>query len=138
MVNRIKIFPVVFALLVILFATYGCSTASTVSTEASETQGQQNSESAATTATETQAPAAGNKIAIENFAFNPSEMQIKIGETVTWTNMDSAPHTVKSDSFQSDTLNNGDSFSFTFDKAGTYDYICGVHPTMKGKIIVNQ
>ncbi|MCL5985529.1 MAG: cupredoxin family copper-binding protein [Actinobacteria bacterium] len=137
MINRIKIFSVVLVLLMILLATYGCYTqAGTVSTKAAETQGQQSSESAAATATETQAPATGNKITIQNFAFNPSEIQIKVGETVTWTNMDSAPHTIKSDSFNSSTLNNGDSFSFTFDKSGNYDYSCGIHPNMKGKIIV--
>ena len=137
MVSRIKIFSIVLALIVIQLVAYGCFAPSgSVSTTAAETQGQQSSESSAATTTETQVSATGNEVTIENFTFNPAELQIKVGDTVTWTNMDSAPHTVLSDSFQSDTLNNGDSFSFTFDKAGTYDYSCGIHPAMKGKIIV--
>ena len=137
MINRIKIFLIVFALIILMPSIFGCfAPASTASTETSGTQTQQSSESSATTTTETQTSVIGNKVVIENFTFNPSELQIKVGETVTWTNMDSAPHTVNSDLFNSDTLNNGDSFSFTFDKAGTYDYICGIHPAMKGKIVV--
>jgi len=136
MISRIKIFSIVLAIIVIQLAAYGCFAPSgPVSTTAAETQGQQSSESAATT-TETQAPVTGNAVTIQNFAFNPPELQVKVGDTVTWTNMDSASHTIKSDLFQSDTLKNGDSFSFTFDTAGTYDYICGLHPSMKGKIIV--
>lgn len=76
------------------------------------------------------------KVNIENFSFNPGTLTVKAGSTVTWTNNDSAPHTIKSSSFNSNTLSNGASYQFTFDKAGTYDYVCGIHVSMKGKIIV--
>jgi len=76
------------------------------------------------------------KISIENFSFNPGTLIIKAGATVTWTNNDSAPHKIKSNDFNSDTLATGASYSFTFEKAGVYDYICGIHPSMQGKIIV--
>lgn len=78
------------------------------------------------------------EVKIKNFAFTPAEMKIKVGETVTWTNEDSAPHTATASdgSFDSKNLSQGQSFSFTFDKAGTYDYICSVHPSMKAKVIV--
>jgi plastocyanin len=75
-------------------------------------------------------------IAIKNFAFSPAELTIKAGDTVIWTNDDSAPHTIKSENFNSQTLSTGDIFSFKFARLGTYDYICGIHPSMKGKIIV--
>lgn len=75
-------------------------------------------------------------IAIENFSFKPTEIDIKKGDTVTWTNQDSAPHKILGDIFQSDSLAKGQSFSFVFNSAGTFDYICGIHPSMKGTIIV--
>jgi plastocyanin len=77
-------------------------------------------------------------VSIKNFAFNPTPLTIKVGTTVIWTNNDSAPHQIKSDVFNSATLNNGQTFEFTFSVAGEYDYICSVHPSMKGKIIVTQ
>jgi len=81
---------------------------------------------------------AETKVKISNFAFNPSTLEVKAGTTVTWTNEDSASHTVAADdgSFTSASLNQGDSFSFTFDKAGSYSYHCGVHPSMKATITV--
>lgn len=77
-----------------------------------------------------------NQVIIQNFSFNPAILNIKIEDTVTWVNKDSAPHTIKSDTFNSGNLGADDAFSFTFDKDGAYDYICGIHPSMKGKIVV--
>lgn len=76
------------------------------------------------------------KVIMENFSFGPDTLKIKAGATVTWTNNDSAPHDVKSDLFASPKLAKGEFFSFKFEEVGTYDYICGIHPKMKGKIIV--
>lgn len=78
------------------------------------------------------------KVQIANFAFNPSTLTVKVGTTVTWTNADSAQHTVTANdgSFASGDLNQGDSFSFTFTTAGTYAYHCDVHPGMKATITV--
>lgn len=75
-------------------------------------------------------------VAAANFSFSPANLEIKQGETVTWTNQDSAPHQISGNGFKSDVLNKGQSFNFTFNTVGTYDYICSVHPYMKGKIIV--
>jgi plastocyanin len=85
--------------------------------------------------------AGGNTIAIKNFAFSPSTMTVTRGATVTWTNDDSAPHTVVSDagspvSFTSPSLATGTSWPFTFAQAGTYTYHCSIHPSMKGTVIV--
>src|SRR5215207_3918984 len=59
---------------------------------------------------------------IQDFAFDSDRLEITVGTTVTWTNGGEAPHTVTADdeSFGSDTLNNGDSFSFTFDEVGEF------------------
>jgi len=78
------------------------------------------------------------KVDISGFAFNPGSITIKVGQTVTWTNNDSASHNVIADdgSFTSKTLATGDSFSFTFDKAGSYTYKCGFHARMTGTVVV--
>ncbi len=73
---------------------------------------------------------------IQNFSFNPAEVVIKIGGKVAWLNKDSAPHSVEINGMKSANLSKGDSFEFIFNKAGEYDYICGIHPYMKGNITV--
>jgi plastocyanin len=88
--------------------------------------------------------------AIVGFAFSPPTLTIKVGTKVTWTNNDASPHTITSTdgpstsakttgSFDSGAVNRGQSFSFTFDKAGTYYYECTFHasmPTMHATVIV--
>jgi len=78
------------------------------------------------------------EVMIEDFKFAPKEIRISVGDTIKWTNLDSAPHTAtdNNDMFDSGTLEKGESFSMTFDKAGTYDYICTIHPWMEGTVIV--
>jgi len=77
-------------------------------------------------------------ITIKNFTFNPSSITIKAGETVTWTNKDSAPHAITATGiFNSKILNKGESFNYTFNEIGIFNYTCTIHPQMKGTIIVN-
>ena len=81
----------------------------------------------------------GNNIEIKNFAFSPSTLTINLGDTVTWTNEDSAPHTVTSNSgteLSSGTLSNGKTYSHTFNTAETFEYHCEIHNSMKAKVIV--
>lgn len=81
----------------------------------------------------------GISIEIKDFLFNPMEIRIKVGDSVTWTNKDSMKHTVTSDSgneLNSATLSQGDTYSHTFNKVGTFDYHCTIHLSMKAKIIV--
>lgn len=78
-------------------------------------------------------------IEISGFAFNPSTLTIKVGDSVTWTNGDSATHTIISDSgteLGSQPTSSGGIYSHTFNTAGTYDYHCSIHTSMKGKVIV--
>jgi plastocyanin len=86
------------------------------------------------------APATGSQVMIMNYAFSPSSLTVTAGSTVTWTNMDTAPHTVTVSSgpvkFNSPTLQKGDTFTYTFTKAGTYQYYCAVHPDMKASVTV--
>jgi plastocyanin len=78
------------------------------------------------------------KVGIDNFAFTPAELTVKPGTTVIFENHDDIPHLVLADdgAFRSKALDTNDRFSFTFDKAGEYPYYCGIHPHMKGKIVV--
>jgi len=82
--------------------------------------------------------ASGDAITIENFAFSPASITVAPGTTVTWTNRDSAGHTVTADdgTFDSKRLSNGSSFSETFTTAGTYTYHCAIHPSMTATIVV--
>ncbi len=80
-------------------------------------------------------------ISIKGFAFNSSNLTVKKGTKITWTNSDSAPHTVTSDSgtfLNSATLQLGESYSQTFDQVGTFSYHCAIHPMMKGSITVTN
>ena len=79
-----------------------------------------------------------NAVTIDNFSFTPPELSIAVGTTVKWVNHDDIPHNVvaTNKAFRSKPLDTDDSYSFTFASAGTYDYFCGLHPKMQGKIIV--
>lgn len=79
----------------------------------------------------------------KNECFKPFETKVKVGTKVTWTNGDTASHTVTSGkdttsdgTFDSSLIPAGKSFSYTFSKAGKYDYFCMVHPWMTGKVTV--
>lgn len=77
-------------------------------------------------------------INIQQFSFQPPNLTVGVGTTVRWTNRDAAPHTASASNgaFNSGTLNQGQSYSFTFANAGAYSYFCQVHPGMTGSITV--
>jgi plastocyanin len=81
-------------------------------------------------------PISGAVVKINNMAFEPVSATIKVGETVTWENEDGVAHSIKADSFYSELLQKGQRFSFTFPSVGTYNYTCGIHPSMKGTVII--
>jgi plastocyanin len=82
--------------------------------------------------------AAAATVSIDNFAFAPAELSVAPGTTVIWTNHDDIPHTITSTdgAFKSHALDTDDRFSFTFQKAGSYQYFCSLHPHMVGTIKV--
>ena len=84
------------------------------------------------------ARAADMEVNIDNFAFTPKELTVTAGTTIVFRNRDDIPHSVvgSTGEFHSKPLDTDDSFSFTFTKAGTYDYSCGLHPKMQGRIVV--
>jgi plastocyanin len=84
------------------------------------------------------AAAARANVKIENFTFEPAELTVAPGTTVTWLNGDDIPHTVvaTNKAFRSRALDTEDTFSFTFTSAGEFDYFCSLHPHMTGRILV--
>lgn len=77
-------------------------------------------------------------VTIDSFRFDPNELEVAAGDTVTWTNREIARHTVTADNgaFDSGSLKDGDRFSFTFDTPGTFTYFCEFHTSMKGTVTV--
>lgn len=77
-------------------------------------------------------------ITMKNFMFSPVPLTVSAGTTVTWTNLDVEPHTAVSDTglFRSGALDTHESFSFKFDKPGTYRFVCSIHPNMVGSVVV--
>ncbi len=80
----------------------------------------------------------GTPVSIMGFAFGPNKLSVAPGYAVTWTNGDDSPHqiTFPRDQQRSPILVKGQSHSQTFATAGSYDYICGLHPSMKGSVEV--
>jgi plastocyanin len=106
-----------------------------------------SSDSSKSTSTSTSAPAAssssssgsgGVTIKAAGFAFAPKSVTVKKGQKVTWTNSDPAPHNITSSdgTIKSKDFTKGQSFTYTATKAGTFNYICTIHPQMKATLTV--
>jgi len=82
--------------------------------------------------------ASGTEVTIADFAFDPGDLTVSVGDTVTWTNDDDTEHTVTSDddAFDSGDISGGDTFEQTFDEAGEFAYHCSIHSQMSGTITV--
>jgi plastocyanin len=82
--------------------------------------------------------AAANQVQVDNFSFGPATLTVSVNTTVTWVNKDDVPHTIASTDglFKSKALDTDDKYTYTFTKAGTYNYFCSIHPKMVGKIVV--
>jgi plastocyanin len=87
------------------------------------------------------ASAANQSVTIAHYAFGPTSLNVRVGDTVTWTNTDQAPHDVTTTAsapvpIHSPTLKIGMSWSYTFTTLGTYSYICSIHPDMRAMVVV--
>jgi plastocyanin len=109
------------------------TTAPPANTTTKSSQQSSSDESTATTS---------DSVVIDNFAFSPASITVKKGTTVTWTNKDSATHTVTENDGQngpdSGDLAQGKAYSFTFDTVGTFKYHCTIHTAMTGTVTVTQ
>lgn len=86
------------------------------------------------------APVSGDQVNIDGFAFAPATLTVSVGTTVTWTNRDEEPHTVAATdgSFHSPGMGTGATFRHIFTDAGTFDYVCSIHPMMRGTVVVTR
>lgn len=96
-----------------------------------------------TTAEDTGGGGGGESVAVDikDIKFEPHDVTVPAGATITWTNSDSVAHNVTKEDgpgadFESDTLNQGDTFEQTFDEAGEIKYVCTIHPGQDGTITV--
>jgi len=86
-------------------------------------------------------PSGPGTVAIAEFLFGPEKVTVKQGQTITWTNVDDSPHQVTvmgETTLRTPVVLKGQSTALRFDYAGSYGYICGLHPGMKGQIEVTQ
>lgn len=83
--------------------------------------------------------AADTMIAIDNFTFSPTPLTVARGTTVSWVNRDDIPHAIYCPTLnlRSQPLETNDMFRHRFDQAGTFDYICSIHPNMRGRVVVS-
>jgi plastocyanin len=130
--------------LLALVVLAGCGSSSNSSSSSSGgSAGSSGSASASSSAGSSGAASASGgttSVTIKNFAFNPKALHAKVGETIQWTNQDSAPHNVVHTAgpafASSSTLSTGDKFTLKLTKPGTISYICSIHPFMKATIVV--
>ena len=81
--------------------------------------------------------AATHEVKIEGMQFSPASLTVKKGDKVVWRNADLVPHTATATgSFDSKTIAAGKSWTYVAGKAGTHAYVCTLHPTMKGTLVV--
>jgi plastocyanin len=134
-IKNLSIYPLLIIILLVALPLIGCAGNATGTTTMAEM-----TTSAIVGETTSGNTGAKNEVLIESNTFKPDSLTIKVGDTVTWINNDSYNHTVtaKTGEFDSGNMANGAKFSFTFDKEGTYDYICSIHTFMTGKIIVTK
>ena len=122
---------IIVVIIIIAGAIYFTSNNSNAPT--TPTSAKQNPSSSNPTGTNTE------KIQIKSFAFSPESLTIKAGTSVEWTNFDSASHTIVGNNgieINSPQLSKGQTYTTTFTNLGEYNYHCSIHPSMKGKIIV--
>ena len=84
------------------------------------------------------AAASATSVEVKDFMFMPTTLTVGVGSKVTWVNKDDEPHTVVSDTgaFRSGAIDTDQSFSYKFDKPGTYHFTCSIHPRMVGTVVV--
>ncbi len=106
-----------------VFALFGCAFAQPVTSVFNQGQAPSN-----------------NTVIIQSASFQPDSLTVPAGTTVTWINRDIVRHTVTSREglFDSGRLGSGESFTYTFEEPGTFDYYCTIHPTMQGTVTVTE
>jgi plastocyanin len=119
---------------VLVATSAGLLTSCSSSGSKSPSGGSSSSSSSASTS----AASSGNTVQVKDFSFEPGDLTVAKGTKVTWDFDDTTAHNVTADNkaFASPTVNKGHTFSYTFNTAGKYNYICTIHQYMKGTITV--
>lgn len=119
------------------------SSTSAYGTTSNQTASNSTNSPSSTPATSSTASAATSAaVTISNFAFDKADVTVKKGAVVTWTNKDSVAHTITETDGQtgpkSSDLNQGQTYSFTYNTVGTFKYHCSIHPNMTGSVTVTD
>jgi plastocyanin len=114
------------------------ATATAVQSSAGEASLQTSSKPAATRRRAATTSASATAVTIDDFFFKPKDVTIGVGESITWTNKGKVKvgHTVTGNGFDSGVLKPGDAYTHRFTSAGTFDYVCTIHPNMRGTVTV--
>lgn len=141
MIKRLPL--AVLAAAALALAAAGCGSSSSSSSSSSTSTG---SSSTPQQVTQTQPSSSvgsgpGVKVTMQNIAFNPKSVTVKVGQTITWVNEDSVEHNVttqpgSSASFKSKNFGQGGTYSWKATKPGTVKYVCTIHPGMDASITV--
>ena len=138
--RRHLMIPLVLALGALAFAGCGSSGSSSSSSSATSTPATSTASGASTTSS---SGSASGPVAVrmQNIAFAPNKITVKVGQKITWTNGDSVDHNVTAKSgasFASSNFGQGGTYTYTPTKAGTITYVCTIHPGMDGTIVVTK
>lgn len=128
--NRRLVVAVVVVMALGLVVIGGCASKTTTTTTKTETSPKATTTTPSGTSTST--------VKIVNFTFDPGTITVKPGTEVTWTNEDSVVHTVVGTGWGSGDIAPGQTYKYTFNTAGTFDYHCKIHPYMTGKVVVSS
>jgi plastocyanin len=136
--NR-TILTVIIVILLIVGGVVALSHKSNNNTPSTYSSGTNNQNSSSSTNNQTSV--AAGTVNIKNMMFTPSQITVQKGAKVTWTNNDSVAHTVTDDLSNvggpaSAQIPGGETYSFTFNKTGSFQYHCSIHPSMRGTIVV--
>lgn len=129
---------VLCTLSVAALAAAGCGSSGSGDGSSSSSAASAPATTSAPTAT-AQSSGGGVAIGMQNIQFTPQTVTVKVGQKITWTDLEDVPHNVTAESgadFRSSTFGKGKTFSFTPKKAGTIKYVCTIHPGMEGTITV--
>ena len=145
-----RLLGLLFACLVLALVATGCGGDDNSDSGSSGGGGGGNADQPAPTAEDNGGTSAGGggggtgpgaQVTMKDLKFHPGSVTIQPGGKVTWTNDDSVGHDVTADSFESGSpggIDGGSTFSHIFKKAGTYNYVCSVHPGMEGTVKVKK
>ncbi|MHB8761956.1 MAG: cupredoxin domain-containing protein [Coriobacteriia bacterium] len=81
-------------------------------------------------------PVGENEVIAQDFSFAPATIEVSVGDTVTWTNRDSAIHDIEIEDENLGSMGRDESVTWTAEAPGTYPYVCTIHPAMQGEIVV--